>query len=151
MTATNHYGKLLEHLIASIAESSNFQAWVSAEDEDEALAFIHKLETDADDVARPCAFVNYVGAENEITLSVGFVRREGTLMVIFEADAGTDDLDEFADDIDGVLADMQDLSGTAGYLNISGIRKFAPAQANRIEEQAGDNYYQMVVEVDYVG
>ncbi len=151
MTASNHYGKLLEHLIASIAESSDFQAWVDADDENEALAFIHKLENDIDDVSRPCVFVNYSGAENETVLAPGFLRREGTLIAIFEADAGTDSLDEFADTVDGILEDMQGISGEAGYLNISAIRKNSPAQSSRIEEQAGDNYYQMIVEVDYIG
>jgi len=163
VTATGPVALPLENLRTLLANSSNFQTWVSAADADAAKAHIYRVAVDAPYAAkRPFACVRHFNpAENEHESVSGgagntFVER-GALELYFEAavasghQASHADAElQFLNDVGSFLSDMDALSGTDGYLNMTGWSFLAgPQRASEDESQSEGDYMQCLLRIEW--
>lgn len=156
----------LHYLRETIAATSAFQTWTGTANKAAALAYVPVLVDTVGDL--PVCAVGWGEGLARSVVAGGthshFVQ-EGDLSMLFlgaisgdhdEADAAY----TFLNSIGAILADMEELAGTAGYLDIRGfVLDLGPRRANEDEKKAlrkaagglvGD-YFQMGFAVEYGG
>jgi len=148
----------LTNLRTLLADCEAFRAWVGAADATEAKARIYRVAEDAADATRPFALVAAGDDDDSEFDSAGaanFFAAAGSLILRFEADVrskySADDAKaeiDFSNQVGTVLAEMKALAGSGAYLNIREIDMTMPPARSSIEEQeAGDDYFQIELEV----
>jgi len=167
VAASGFVSKPLGYLRTTLAASSTFQTWTGAADATEALDYIYVVSTptdDADDEANvpdaPFALVDWGedfartaeadGARNHFVLS-------GSLALLLRGavDADHDDADAamtFLNAVGGIMADLEALAGTAGYLDIREMSFIErPARPGTDEAQTHGDFYQVIIRVEFAG
>ncbi len=140
--ATGSISKALANLANSIAGSSTFQGWVGAVTQAAALLSVHfetltapaaddGLYTKAElEALRPYALITTAGHTSEVVAGGGgsSYMRSGAMLVRFEQDIDPDDTEadgevgrKLLNTVGDIVADMETLSGTAGYLAFDGL------------------------------
>jgi len=154
----------LKYLRDTVAASSTFQGWVGVANAEEAAERVHYVAVEG--AQMPFALVDW---------EANFARRaegggtrywfagEGDLVLVFRAAVSSDDdageaAVKFLNKCGGVIADMEAIAGTAGYLDISAIELLdPPSRPERDEKQAktaagGDlvgDFYQVAYRVAF--
>lgn len=158
VTPTGMISLPLDHMRKTIADSAAFRTWVGAADQAAALAKVYPVLTTA--TTPPFAVVDW--AENFRRLKVAggtrnFFRQEGDLTVLFRGavNAAHDDADAaytFLNTVGAILAEMEALAGTAGYLDITGITLVdGPSRPLEDEKQSFADFYQAIYRVEFQG
>jgi len=127
---------------------------VGAADAVEAAASIHQIA--ADSPTRPFALIATGDTLKSEAIAGGaqnVFEDSGELFLLFEADVTADlghfdSEDEFMADIDLIVGDIKTLAGQSGYLSVTDIRLVVgPSRASIEEQNAGDDYYQVIFAV----
>lgn len=154
---TGHLSLPIDLLRKTVAGSTTFQAWTGTADAAAALARVHAVQADAS-AAKPFAVVDWARSYSRRRDAGGtrnHFQATGSLSLLFraqitEADAG-DAAYDFLNKVGAVLADMEGLAGTAGYLDVEEIRLVeGPERPEEDEVKAlGYDFYQARFEVEF--
>lgn len=146
----------LHYLRLMVADSAAFRTWVGAANQAEALARVYiNRETSP---TRPFAVVAWAtnwGREATSGGARNYFEQVGDLMLMLEDDiaAGLDEADAyytFTNTIGAILAEIEALAGTAGYLNIMSITvENGPARPDSDEEQTTSDFYQVLYRIGF--
>jgi len=153
--ATGSIALPLDLLETTIANSAEFQAWVEAANATAAKTRIYQTAVERDGWTRPYAFItdgdswraNKQGDPN------CFVR-SGSLVLGFETDVGSDDVETAArilrNKAGTVLDEMMALAGFGGYLAITDIEKLEGVVESwsEAEDGAGTKEHYLIYEVE---
>jgi len=167
VTPTGIISLPLHYLRLTVAGSSSFQTWVGAEDAAGALAYVFGEEvewgsdTAAADKLGPFAYVAWAENWARERYGVGdhnlFAQR-GDLTLAFRAPiaaayqnaqdgsdyTGLDAATAFGNTVGAIIAEMEVLAGTAGYLDIATIAMDGtPERATNDEADSVGHYYQV--------
>lgn len=128
MTMSGIFGAPVENLTTLLANCSNFQSWVGAEDATAAKAYIHKILDSEDSEQTKRALVTYIegswGASRQAMSSdSGSFDRDSSLTLVFEqaSTAPQTDIETFVNNVGLFINDMMTLNGTSTYMIISGF------------------------------
>lgn len=144
----------LKYLRDTIAASATFQSWVGAANAAAALAYVHAVV--ATDGTPPFVVVDW-GNYRRVKDSFGEhhnYRTEGDLRVVVRGPiAHADDADaafEFFNKLGAIIGEMEEISGTAGYLDWESLSIESFDRPNEEEIQStGQDYYQANLIVPY--
>ena len=146
----------LNYLKLTLAASSTFQAMVSAADAAAALAFIHPVQTDEQP---PFAVLDWDPGWRRTAIAGGsrnVFQQDGTLTLLLRAMIdGEHDEEEaaytFINDVGDIIADMEELAGTAGFLNITTISiTDGPSRPTADEVTAlGYDFYEIILSIAF--
>jgi len=145
-----------------LAASTTFQAWVGAEDAEEAAASIYMFETPADDATRPYAVVYPENGWNMTSIAACGAGVEympwGKIGLLLEdevPEAYTNDIEDafinWLDTIEAIISDVCGLSGTTGtYLDMRGIESvYGPARTDSSERRQEGDIIQQIFHVSW--
>lgn len=161
---TGMYTLPLHYLKLTLAGSPNFQDWVGAADEIEALDYIHKVEK-AGDLTPPFAVVDWGENINRMQSAGGahnYFVEHGDLYMLFRGaidatHAADTAADVFLNVISSIVDDMEGLAGRAGYLNISGTTMQKAQRPGEDELKSSEDsdgnqladFYEVVIQVEF--
>ncbi len=145
----------------TIAGSSSFRTLVGAANATAALAFVHAFSASGSQLAASFFAVVEFGEDWARTMHAGgsnnfFESESSSLQVLFHQKVTkADDVDaayEFTNDIGAIISDMEQLSGTAGFLDIQETRliegPYRPEEDEARSQTNGD-FYRILLRVDY--
>lgn len=146
----------LHYLRLMVADSATFRTWVGAADQAEALARLYlNKETAPIKPFGVTAWDSNWGREATSGGARNYFEQAGDLMLMFEDDvaAGLSEADAyytFTNTVGAILAEMEALAGTAGYLNITSITvENGPARPGSDEEQTIGDFYQVLYRIGF--
>ena len=160
--ATGKMSLPLFYLRATVAGSSTFQTWVSADDATEALDSIYVVSVDKPtagwssilpfavvDWADNLSFRSYAGGiANEFTQSGDLFLTLWSAVDPTHSDA--DAAMTFLNTVGAIEAEMELLAGLGGYLDISEItRESGPSRPMDDEAETSGDVYEMVLRISY--
>lgn len=160
VTPTGPISLLFKHLQNQFADGSAFQTW-TGNPGDAVAAKLH-AHVMAEDGEPDTPFVMITPGEDFQPVKIGEVNTYetiGSLSVYLVADVSSENADdhtdafyEFTNDVGGILNGLKDLSGTAGYLNITSMPWTAGPWRTRKEDRKklGDQYF-LAFEVNFRG
>lgn len=161
LAATGIFGLPVYYAMQTLAASTTWQGALGAANSNGALAHIFQGETDehASGDMRPRALMDVAQGNNFDKVSdTGFLGRGPVEMVLevptppaYQGDANRRDARVwFYNLLGGILADMQALAGTAGYLNIIGFEEQTTGRADP-KENNGDDFWVSVWHLNWLG
>ena len=159
VTPTGFLSTPVDTLRTMLANSAAFQTWVGAADATAAKARIYPFTIDEGSYTRPYAIVTFgdggFSLNNVGTGAADSFQDRGQLRIFFEANVSAgnqgnhaDSVYEFTNQIGAVLSDIAALA-VSGYLVISSFRVSVPSRSDAEEKDAGADYFNVVVEVEY--
>ena len=155
---TDTLSKIIDTLRATIAGSTTFQTWTgNVGDASGAKAEVYIEETDPTASGkRPFAVVGFdEGPEHEAIAggSRTFFMLTGKVWVEFEAaiteDDSVDAFYEFSNKVGKIIEEIEALSGTPGYLDITDMRLTGIGRSRDGKETAEGAYYQAIYTFGY--
>lgn len=147
----------IHYLRETIAFSPAFQAWTGSADEVEARARIHTFGLQTETPTLPLAVVDYRpgGSSRELVSrgSRNHFTGNALLEVMFLADVtevtNEDAAFEFMNEVGAVRADMEDLFGTAGFLDAHRTELVdGPSRPTKEERATAGDVYWAIFEIE---
>jgi hypothetical protein len=149
----------MKYLRDALAQSSNFQAWVEADNATEALESIHLVKISGSSYTRPFALIDFGEDYDRFREAGGNVSHfvpSGSLLLMFEMDVASENEDSwqdaclaFTNTVGAIIADIEALSGQAGYLNIKHWELKKLQRSLEDEEITEGDYYMMIIEAEW--
>jgi len=148
----------VDYLRKTVAGSSTFRTLTGAATPTAALAFIHAFDATGSDLAAGFYAVVEYGEEWARVMHAGgtnnFFDQEGRLQLWFTqaiTEAVTSDAGyAFANALGAIISEMEQLSGTAGYLDIQEIRLVeGPGRPEEDEAASNGDFFRAMFAIEF--